>query len=198
MEVVKNNEFNGIELYFGEKPEKKIIEVLKGAKFRWHSMKKCWYAKENNNTLGLANKILAYLSGENEKLENTYIVGENKKVENELGVKVGDIFYMSWGYEQTNVDFFQVVALKGKTQVVIKEVVLREDNEEYMSHGMARDVSFDMKHAVPVANSSFVKDNEKGMIKKVCGTKENPYLNMTSYANAHKYNGKKLYESWYY
>lgn len=40
MEIVKNNEFKGIELYFGEKPEKKIIEVLKGAKFRWHSMKK--------------------------------------------------------------------------------------------------------------------------------------------------------------
>lgn len=198
MEIVKNIECKGIELYFGEKPEKKIIEVLKGAKFRWHSMKKCWYAKENENTLGLANKILAYLSGENEKLENTYIVGENKTVENELGVKVGDIFEMSWGYEQTNIDFFQVVALKGKTQVIIKEVVLREANEEYMPHGMARDVSFDVKHATPVTKSYFVKDNEKGMVKKVCGTKERPYLNMASYANAYKYNGEKLYESWYY
>lgn len=189
MEIVKNNEHNGIELYFENKPAKEIIEALKEAKFRWHSIKKCWFAKDNENRLNLALKIK-----NGEKIENAPRV---KTQENEYGIKVGDIFYMSWGYEQTNIDFFQVVALKGKTQVVIKEVVLREKTKDYMSHGMARDVSFDVNNAVPVEYSTFVKDNEKGMIKKVCGNKENPYLNMTSYANAYKYKGQKLYESWY-
>jgi hypothetical protein len=34
-------------------------------------------------------------------------------------VKVGDVFYESWGYEQTNIDFAQVVALSktGKTAI---------------------------------------------------------------------------------
>ena len=105
---------------------------------------------------------------------------------------------MSWGYEQTNIDFFQVVALKGKTQVIIKEVALHTVEVENYSHGMARDVKFDPTKTAVLENPSFVKDNEKGMIKKVCGTKERPYLNMTSYANAYKYNGEKLYESWYY
>lgn len=199
MELVKNIEFNGIELYFGERPEYKVIEVLKSARFRWHSIKKCWYAKENENTLSIAHSVIKYINKETDelpKIDAKKVV--TKTVENELGIKVGDIFKMSWGYEQTNVDFFQVVALKGKTQVIIKEVVLREKETEDMRHGMARDVKFDINHAVPVQRSTFVKDNEKGMIKKVLGTKERPYLNMTSYANAYKYNGEKLYESWYY
>ena len=36
---------NGIELYFDGKPGAAIIERLKNAFFRWHSVKKCWYAK---------------------------------------------------------------------------------------------------------------------------------------------------------
>jgi hypothetical protein len=36
-------------------------------------------------------------------------------------IKVGDIFNTSWGYDQTNVDFYEVVAIKGKT-VLVREV----------------------------------------------------------------------------
>jgi hypothetical protein len=32
----------------------------------------------------------------------------------ELGVKVGDIFYCSWGYDQTNVNFYEVIRLTGQ------------------------------------------------------------------------------------
>lgn len=32
----------------------------------------------------------------------------------EVGVKVGDFFYTSWGYDQTNVDFYKVVGLTPK------------------------------------------------------------------------------------
>lgn len=31
-----------------------------------------------------------------------------------VGVKVGDFFYSSWGYDQTNVDFYKVVGLTPK------------------------------------------------------------------------------------
>lgn len=33
-------------------------------------------------------------------------------------LKVGDIVYTSWGYDQTNIDFFQVVEVKGKSAVI--------------------------------------------------------------------------------
>lgn len=41
---------------------------------------------------------------------------------NAEGVRVGDLFYGSWGYEQTNVDFFQVVALRGKHTAVLRRI----------------------------------------------------------------------------
>jgi hypothetical protein len=31
---------------------------------------------------------------------------------------VGDLFYSSWGYDQTNIDFYQIVAMKGCTASV--------------------------------------------------------------------------------
>lgn len=33
----------------------------------------------------------------------------SKSVANKLGVKVGDVFTCSWGYDQTNVDFYRVI-----------------------------------------------------------------------------------------
>lgn len=38
------------------------------------------------------------------------------------GLQVGDILYTSWGYDQTNVEFFEVVAMHGKCTVELREV----------------------------------------------------------------------------
>lgn len=35
---------------------------------------------------------------------------------------VGDILYSTWGYEQTNVDYYQVTALVGKSSVEVREI----------------------------------------------------------------------------
>ena len=48
---------------------------------------------------------------------------ERRKVEetqNAEGVHLGDIFYSSWGYDQTNIDFYQVVQLKGKHTLILR------------------------------------------------------------------------------
>ncbi|ECQ5913035.1 MULTISPECIES: hypothetical protein [Campylobacter] len=47
-----------------------------------------------------------------EKLQ-TFI--NKKSKDNTNGYKVGDILYSNWGYEQTNVEFYQVVATTEKT-----------------------------------------------------------------------------------
>lgn len=46
---------------------------------------------------------------------------ELKTATNE-NVKIGDVFYSSWGYEQTNVDYYQVVGIKGKASVELREI----------------------------------------------------------------------------
>ena len=35
-------------------------------------------------------------------------------------IKVGDIFHSSWGYDQTNCDFYKLVSIKGKTGVFVE------------------------------------------------------------------------------
>lgn len=47
-------------------------------------------------------------------------------------VEVGEIYRTSWGYEQTNVEFFEVVAFKGKT------ATLREIAAEVVETGWAQ------------------------------------------------------------
>jgi hypothetical protein len=41
------------------------------------------------------------------------------------GLQIGHILKSSWGYDQTNVDYYEVVALKGKTMVVLREIGLQ-------------------------------------------------------------------------
>lgn len=170
-----NEEKQGKELYFESIPTAQERKQLKESGYKWHNVKKCWYIK---------------LSKEHKSINKNTI-------KNYLNIKIGDIFYSSWGYEQTNVDFFQVIALKGTTQVVLQAVSLKMTSENTVS-GMSADRSYSTKKATPLSSSVFVKDNTKGMTKKVLGTCENPYINLSSFANAYLYHGEKLYESWYY
>lgn len=42
--------------------------------------------------------------------------------------KVGDIFDTSWGYDQTNVDFYQVVEVRGKV-LIVRKISEKTDSE---------------------------------------------------------------------
>ena len=46
-----NEELNGVELTFSQKPDTRILTTLKDAGFRWHRVKKVWYAKRSETTL---------------------------------------------------------------------------------------------------------------------------------------------------
>ena len=45
---------------------------------------------------------------------------ETEETPNADGVHLGDIFYTCWGYDQTNIDFYQVVMLKGRHTMVLR------------------------------------------------------------------------------
>ena len=51
LRVEINPEFNGVEVYFPSKPSEATRDALKSAGYRWHSKKKCWYAKNTENSL---------------------------------------------------------------------------------------------------------------------------------------------------
>jgi len=96
-----------------------------------------------------------------------------------IPLKVGDVLEASWGYDQTNVDFFQVVALRGKTQCVIREICGRENPKNHDEKAPARDVFLAPKY------STFIKDNEKGAIKKIEYWSDRPSVSLSSFASAY-------------
>lgn len=52
-----NEELNGIEIIFDERPNAGTLETLKSAGFRWHKVKKLWYAKQTPERVELAKMI---------------------------------------------------------------------------------------------------------------------------------------------
>ena len=170
--IITNEEHQGEELYFDEKPTNEVITILKENCYRWHNTKKCWYRKLN-------------YTGKSQ------IKQEQK---NYLGVKVGDIFIFSWGYEQTNVNYFQVVSLKGSKQVIIKEI----------SYEITKITGYESYKVKPIKdgfleNSHFIKDNTTGATKQVKqlpnGTK---YINIESFGWCSLWNGKDDLMTCYY
>lgn len=59
--------YNGIELYFEEKPEESVREEMKSNGWRWHSAKKCWYTKNSPAAEEFAKKICTPLTEAVEK-----------------------------------------------------------------------------------------------------------------------------------
>lgn len=57
--IAINEEKKGIELSFEIRPTEAIREALKEAGFRWHNMKKLWYAKQTPERMELAEKLSA-------------------------------------------------------------------------------------------------------------------------------------------
>lgn len=51
LRVEINPEFDGVEVYFPNKPSEETRTALKSAGYRWHSKKKCWYAKNTEKNL---------------------------------------------------------------------------------------------------------------------------------------------------
>lgn len=45
---------------------------------------------------------------------------------------VGDVLRSTWGYEQTNIDYYEVVALKGKTMVTLRAIGAQCEPTEWM------------------------------------------------------------------
>lgn len=178
-----NKEHNGIEITFDNKPAAEIRNTLKENGFRWHRQKSLWYAKNTPERLKIA-----------ETMANEKAPAKSKTKETVHSLKVGDILSASWGYEQTNVDFYQVIALKGKTMVTVKECCLEANDVSYHT-SMSRDVSYNME-------SVTIKEDAEPITRKVKNyTRGNDpagdQIDINDHIIARKYNGETKYESWY-
>jgi hypothetical protein len=107
--------------------------------------------------------------------------------------KVGDVVMNTWGYEQTNVEFYQVLEVKNKS-LVVREICADVVKDSTYSHGMACNLVADL--------NNFVKDKEPFMLRlKMRMSYENKLVcsicNPKSFYYFHKWDGRPQYCSWY-
>lgn len=53
-----NDDLNGIEISFDQKPNSDTLKALKSRGFRWHNIKKLWYAKQTDDRLTFAKSLI--------------------------------------------------------------------------------------------------------------------------------------------
>ena len=199
--ITNNPDFNSIEIAFEGKPSEAVREAMKALKYRWHGVKKIWYGYSDEETIRTA--IDNAESGKAPvKAENAPKKASKPVAVNEYGVKVGDVFEASWGYEQTNVNFFQVIELVGKKSVKLIEVCPSMIGEDAVS-GMSANRTYNLTEKImPRKSWSHLKDNENGTLKRVSksGYDGSLYINIDDVITAHKveHGACKTYESWYY
>ena len=95
--------------------------------------------------------------------------------------EIGDIIYYSWGYDQTNVDFFQVV------KVTEKSVNIREISSKTIENGFMS------------GNTTAIKDAFKGnetLTKRIKEYNNKPYVSF-AYGVGSLWDGSPVSCSWY-
>lgn len=131
-------------------------------------------------------------------------------VPNKYGVKVGDIFVSSWGYDQTNVDCYQVIRTTAAMVTVVKvgwEIVgnrvrpvknawladgsyvenLNSDPDEYGRRDNARDEYGSLIR-------TFVAENRKLQKPEWADA---PFFNVSSYSTARLWDGERTFHETY-
>jgi hypothetical protein len=95
------------------------------------------------------------------------------------GLKEGDILYSSWGYDQTNIDFYQVVSVIAKAVVIreiSKKVVRSEQGADYVEAVPGRFIGAPLR-------------------KLPQGSAGHLYIKINSHQSAYPWDGKAKYQT---
>lgn len=98
--------------------------------------------------------------------------------------KVGDVLYSTWGYEQTNVDFYEVVGLTAKSVKIIKLGQTMVENTGYMSETVVPNRDLRGKEVMTKRIRMY---NDKSY-----------YVSISSYASASKWGGDPILQTHYH
>ncbi|MBL4874738.1 MAG: hypothetical protein JKY41_15500 [Rhodobacteraceae bacterium] len=100
-------------------------------------------------------------------------------------LKLGDILVSSWGYDQTNVDFYKVTKIVGKTMVEVREINRVHVGGSTLSHGIADEV---------IAGDRFIALATRRKVSMFMGS---PSISLSSFQSASLWDGKPESRSWY-
>lgn len=96
-------------------------------------------------------------------------------------IKVGDIFYRSWGYEQTNIDYYIVTKKIGKSSAKFKWLENKKVDEKSTPY-----------HDAVVPYIASVNTGKEFLCRiKYYKDSNDPSININSYSNAYLWDGKE-------
>jgi hypothetical protein len=101
-------------------------------------------------------------------------------------VEVGSIFHCSWGYDQTQADFYQVTRMTPKG-VYVREIAAKkvEGSEGFMCQN------------VVAVKDQFVENKPETFHRLNLNTGYKPAFRISSFQTAFLWDGKPKYNSWY-
>ena len=104
---------------------------------------------------------------------------DRKKRRAPHSLNIGDILSSSWGWEQTNVDFYQVISLPSPFFVEIRKIASELENENRLQ-----------------GKASPIKDKFTSEAFRKRPDADN-VIRMSSYSYARPWSGKPMHVSWY-
>jgi hypothetical protein len=142
-----------------------------------------------NSYLDAINYANNYKEREVNRLEERKVERVKRAQENKVDAKdfykIGDIVVNSWGYEQTNIDFYQVVDITART-IKIKSIHCETVKDSLESNGMSC--------LVVALKNEFEEDGEE---YKLIVKKEGRLSNPERFYYFQKWDGRPEYKSWY-
>ena len=118
--------------------------------------------------------IEQYLNRRKERAESNLERRKERRLTRDHDVKVGDIYYTSWGYDQTNIDFYEVVNVRGS------RIDLKELTQKVVNQG---DAGYDDK---VVPGDTFANDKIYTVSARADGT----LTSLSSFEYLHKWDGQ--------
>ena len=109
-------------------------------------------------------------------------------------VQVGDIFRASWGYDQTNIDYYQCVALVGTKMMEVREICQQSEDTGYMQgncvptpDSWATEAYYDGDaEAYKAEHGSYPRREKAPMRVKIQGAGNEPCFRVASYCCAYR------------
>ena len=168
-----NAELNGIEIYFEDKPGEVIRDELKANRFRWNKKKSCWYAKQTEAALDLAERLTSGRAATAEQIRTEI---RQKHEANKLTIEKMQEAAKSYTFEETGEGLYsgwtgcncQGVNLHGQE---LKKAILAELKKNGIKatakSGRGYTDSFTFTITVPKEFSldldAFIKEQSEGM-----------------------------------
>ena len=189
--IIMNEEKNGIEIYFNEKPAEEIRNNLKLNGFKWSRYSSCWYNKQSDAAINFANSLknadteeLKKSSEEYKEEKEEYIKNkltelniydlENYKVSGDLSKRENDVSFFRNKEKNHNAEL-QGILLEAQSEVL---ELLKDCNDIYIEYNLK------------MALQRFKKNYTENYLKMLNHRAQNPSWAVTgrSGLNVNKYN----------